>query len=97
MLVGLRDFLECNIAITVRVEVVPDFVCIFARQADSHAFHGREEVLFANLSLSTLIHETEHRSDVLVLVLDPGEYQAHQLFDILELSHADSRRDLSLL
>lgn len=37
VLVGHRHLLQLNVPVFVHVKVVPDFVCVFPRERDSHA------------------------------------------------------------
>ena len=68
-----------------RIDIVPNFLDIFASNWDSHALHCLSEIWFADLAFATLIHEAENVSNVPVFVLHASEHQGRQLLDIVQL------------
>ena len=84
--VGVSDteLTQLDVALLLRIDIVPNFGYVFASERDPHSFNGRNEVRFLDFALASLVHETEDLSLVSVLVFHPRQDHTCQLLHIIK-------------
>lgn len=68
-----------------RVDIVPHFGDVFTRQRDPHALNSGDKIGLSDLALPTLVHKSEHISNVAVFLFHTTKDEGEKLLDVLDL------------